>query len=71
MNLLATWLHGNKLSLKFVKTQSLIFTSRPNIQKIEKETEAKPSFEIDDKEINMISYCSPQKSFQGLFLLFK
>ena len=47
------WLHGNKLSLNVVETQSLIIGSRPNIQKIEKQTEAKPSFEIGDQKINM------------------
>ena len=51
---LRNWLHGNKLSLNVVKTQSLIIGSRPNIQKIEKQTEAKPSFEIGDQKINMI-----------------
>ena len=39
---LQNWLHGNKLSLKVVKTQSSIIGSRPNIQKIEKQTKAKP-----------------------------
>ena len=52
---LQNWLHGNKLSLNVVKTQSLIIGSRPNIQKIEKQTEAKPSFEIGDQKINMIT----------------
>ena len=49
---LQNWLHGNKLSLNVVKTQSLIIGSRPNIQKIEKQTEAKPSFE---QKINVIT----------------
>ena len=40
---LQNWLHGNRLSLNVVKTQSLIIGSRPNIQKIEKQTEAKPT----------------------------
>ena len=48
-------LHGNKLSLNVVKTQSLIIGFRPNIQKIEKQTEVKPSFEIGDQKINMIT----------------
>ena len=52
---LQNWLHGNKLSLNVVKTQSLIIGSRPNIQKIEKQAEAKPSFEIGDQKINMIT----------------
>ena len=52
---LQNWLHGNKLSLNVVKTQSLIIGSRPSIQKIEKQTEAKPSFEIGDQKINMIT----------------
>ena len=38
-----------------MKTQSLIIGSRPNIQKIEKQAEAKPSFEIGDQKINMIT----------------
>ena len=46
---LQNWIHGTKLSLNVVKTQSLIIRSRPNIQKIEKQTDAKPSFEIDEK----------------------
>ena len=51
---LQNWLHGNKLSLNVVKTQSLIIGSRPNIKKIEKQTEALASFEIGDQKINMI-----------------
>ena len=50
---LQNWLHGNELSLNVVKTQSLIIGSRPNIQKIEKQTDAKPSFEISEQKINM------------------
>ena len=52
---LQNWLHGNKLSLNVVKTQSLVIGSRPNIQKIEKQTENKPSFEIGVQKINMIA----------------
>ena len=52
---LQNWLHGNKLSLNVVKTQSLIIGSRPNIEKIEMQTEAKPGFEICDQKINMIT----------------
>ena len=52
---LQNWLHGNKFSLDVVKKQSLIIGSRPNIQKIEKQTEAKPGFEIGDQKINMIT----------------
>ena len=33
----------------------MIIGSRPNVQKIEKQTEAKPSFEIGDQKINMIT----------------
>ena len=33
----------------------MIIGSRPNIQKIEKRTDAKPSFEIDEQKINMIT----------------
>ena len=50
---LQNWLHGNKLSLNLVRTQSLII--RPNIEKIEKQTEAMPSFEIGDQKMNMIT----------------
>ena len=47
------WLHGNnKVSLKVVKIQPLIIGSRPNIQKIEKQTEAEPSFEKAHQKIN-------------------
>ena len=52
---LQNWLHGNKLSLNVVKTQSLIIGSRPNIQKIEKQTETKPSFEIGDQKTKLNS----------------
>ena len=52
---LQNWLYVNKLSQKVVKTQFLIIGSRPNIQKIEKQTQAKPSFEIGDQKINMIA----------------
>ena len=48
---LQNWLHGNELSLNVVKTQSLIIGSRPNIQKIEKQT----GFEIGGQKINMIT----------------
>ena len=51
---LQNWLHGYKLSLNVVKTQSLI-GFRPNIQNIEKQTKAKTSFEIGDQKINMIT----------------
>ena len=46
---LQNWLHGNKLSLNVANTQSLFIESRPNIQKIEKQTE------IGDQKINMIT----------------
>ena len=52
---LKNWPHGNKLSLNVAKTQSLIIGSRSTIQKIEKQTEAKPSFEIGDQKINMMT----------------
>ena len=52
---LQNWLLDNTLSLNVVKTPSLIIGSRPNIQKIEKQTEAKPSFEVGDQKINMIT----------------
>ena len=52
---LQNWLQGNKLSLNVVKTQSMMIGSRPNIQKIKKQTEAKPSFEIGEQNINMIT----------------
>ena len=52
---LQNWLNGNKLPLNVEKTQSLLIGSRPNIQKIEKQTDAKPSFEIGEQKINMIT----------------
>ena len=52
---LQNWLQGNKLSLNVVKTQSMMIGSRPNIQKIKKQTEAKPSFKIGEQNINMIT----------------
>ena len=52
---LQNWLHGNKLSLNVVKTNSLVIGSRPNIQKIENQTEAKPNFEIGGEKIDMIA----------------
>ena len=52
---LENWLHGIELPLNVVKAHSLIIGSRPNIQKIEKQTEAKPRFEVDDQKINMIA----------------
>ena len=52
---LQNWLHCNKLPQNVVKTQSLIIGSRPNIQNIEKQTDAKLSFEIGDQKINMIT----------------
>ena len=52
---LQNWLHGYELSLNVVKTQSLNIGSRPNIQNIEKQTEAKPRFEIGDQKINIIT----------------
>ena len=44
-----------KFLLERISFQSLIIGSRPNIQKIEKQSEAKPSFEIGDQKINMIT----------------
>ena len=43
------------MSLNIVKTQPLIIGSRPNILKIETQTDAKPSFEIGEQKINMIT----------------
>ena len=45
--------HGKTLNV--LMTQSLIIGSRPNTQKIEKQTEAKPSFQIGDQNINMVT----------------
>ena len=52
---LQNWLHSNKIALNVVKTQSLTIGSRLNIQKVEKQTEAKPHFEIGDQRINLIT----------------
>ena len=49
------WLHGNKLSLNVVKTQSLIVGSGPNIRKIQSQPDAQPSFEIDNDNIEIVS----------------
>ena len=38
-----------------MKTQYLIIWSRSNIQKIEKQTEAKLTFEVGDRKINIIT----------------
>ena len=52
---LQDWLHANKLSLKVVKTQSLIIGSGPNLRRIEGKTDAQPSFSIGDQAIEMIT----------------
>ena len=52
---LQDWLHANKLSLNVVKTQSLIIGSGPNIRKIDRQSDAQPSFSIGDQEIEMIA----------------
>ena len=52
---LQDWLHGNKLSLNVVKTQSLIVGSDPNIRKIQSQPDAQPSFEIDNDNIEIVS----------------
>ena len=52
---LQNWLHGNKLSLNVVKTNSLVIGSRLHIQKIENQTEARPNFEIGGEKIDMIT----------------
>ena len=50
---LQNWLHDKKLSINVVKT--LAIGSRSNIHEIEKQTEARRSFEIGDQKINMIT----------------
>ena len=52
---LQDWLHGNKLSLNVVKTQSLIVGSGPNIRKIQSQPDAQPSFVIDNDNIEIVS----------------
>ena len=52
---LQDWLDANKLSLNFVKTQSLIIGSGPNLRRIEGQTDAQPSFSIGDQAIEMIT----------------
>ena len=48
-------LHGNKLSLNVVKTQSLIVGSDPNFRKIQSKPDAQPSFEKDNDDIEIVS----------------
>ena len=43
---LQDWLHGNKLSLNVIKTQSLIIGSGPNIRRIQSQPDYPLSFEI-------------------------
>ena len=50
---LQNWLH--EIVSKRCKNAALIIGSRPNIQKIEKQTDAKPSFEIGEQKINIIT----------------
>ena len=52
---LQDWLNGNKLSLNVVKTQSLIVGSGPNIRKIQSQSDAQPSFQIDNDNIEIVS----------------
>ena len=52
---LQDWLHGNKLSLNVVKTQSLIVGSGPNIRRIQSQPDAQPSFKIDNDNIEIVS----------------
>ena len=52
---LQDWLHGNKLSLNVIKTQSLIVGSGPNIRKIQGQPDSQPSFEIDNDNIEIVS----------------
>ena len=52
---LQDWLHGNKLSLNVIKTQSLIIGSGPNIRRIQSQPDSQPSFEIDNDNIEIIS----------------
>ena len=52
---LQDWLHGNRLSLNVIKTQSLIVGSGPNIRKIQSQPDAQPLFEIDNDTIEIVS----------------
>ena len=52
---LQDWLHGNKLSLNVIKTQSLIVGSGPNIRKIQSQPDPQPLFEIDNDNIEIVS----------------
>ena len=52
---LQDWLHGNKLSLNVIKTQSLIIGSGPNIRRIQSQPDSQPSFEIDNDNIEIVS----------------
>ena len=64
---LQDWLHGNKLSLNVVKTQSLIVGSGPNIRKIQSQPDAQPSFVIDNDNIEIVSsfkYLGVQVDYQ-------
>ena len=52
---LQVWLHANKLSRNVVKTRSLIIGFIPNIRRIERQTDAQPSFSIGDQAIEVIT----------------
>ena len=52
---LQNWLHGNKLTLNVTKTQSLIKGSRPNILKLENQTDVKPYFELEEFKIQVVN----------------
>ena len=52
---LQNWLHGNKLSLNVVKTQSLIIGSGPKIRRIDSQPDTRPSFEIDNENIEIVN----------------
>ena len=52
---LKNWLQGTKLSLNATKTQSLIIGSRSNILKLEKQTDVKPYFELEELKIHTVN----------------
>ena len=50
---LKQWLHGNKLSLNFIKTQAMVVSSRPNFKISDKKVQP-PTFSIDDSQIEIV-----------------
>ena len=58
------WLQSNKLSLKVVKTQSMVVGSRPNLKKIDNHTSATPNFPIGGEQIDVVD----QTKYLGVIL---